>query len=242
MIHSCWFQVIICICSCYLTAGTSLRWQAPSARRGDFNGTCRAVYNRGIQKTAFLDDIPFLFARLGIEANIGPRAISQYGSVPKTQHHRVSVELCDPDGIYCAEILGMENEFILTKNLERRILPIRKANMNDKIAEGPHAVFKNEDLRTRGEDFYWAAASWRLEHNLADIRDLSSACQLSVQEVFGIRGKLLCKVTIIPSDILKLNVQISWKKYITASHWSKNSLEKKVRTRRVWGNITKIHV
>ena len=104
--------------------------------------------------------------------------------MPKTQHHRVSVELCDPDGIYCAEVLGMENEFILTKNLERRILPIRKANMNDKIAEGPHAVFKNEDLRTRGGDFYWAAASCRLEQNLADIRDLSSACQLSVQKVW----------------------------------------------------------
>lgn len=123
-------------------------------------------------------------ARLGREEGIGPKAISQFDSAPKSAHNKVSVEMLDHGTEYRKDILAMPDAFTLTDRLKFRILAIQKCNVLDKLAEGPHAEFKHIALHGRRGTFAWAAASSKLTQNLDQDVHLADALDIPVDEVW----------------------------------------------------------
>ena len=148
-------------------------------------GMCRAVFSRGVQKTSCMDETPLLFARLGLEKGVGPRAIAQYDSAPREKHNKVSIELCaDEEGSFRVDILAMPDDFAMCPRLKLRNEATPKLHSLDKVAEGPHATFKSESERARGSNFPWVAAPVRVDQHLQDIRELCDIVDVSVQHVW----------------------------------------------------------
>ena len=150
----------------------------------NLQGMCGSVYSRGMQKHAFLDEVPYIFARLGFETGINKRAIAQFDSAPRSKHNKVSIQLCDRDTENRRMLVEMDDDLEVPAGLQHRILAIQKGNLLDKIAEGPHAIFKSESDRARGSQFPWVAASVRLKQNLADVRELCEIMDVDVQLVW----------------------------------------------------------
>ena len=147
-------------------------------------GMVKAVYSRGKQKTVFLDEVPYILARLGREVGIGPKAILQYDAVPVSRHIKISIELLDSESVHREEIASSKDELKLSAPLRDRILAIQKTNMNDKLAEGPHSVFSKEADRARAADFPWVSSTCRLAQNLVDVRKIPELLNVPLQTVW----------------------------------------------------------
>ena len=102
---------------------------------------CRGVHRRAKQRTSFIDEIPFIFARLGRDPEIPTLAIQQFDSVPEAQHNKVSIEVCGKDSELRADLLAMPDPYTLTLSLESVRDRVSHMSFLDKIAEGPHAIF-----------------------------------------------------------------------------------------------------
>ena len=145
-------------------------------------GCVRSVFARSKLKIQFLDDLPYVLARLGVERGIGPKAIQQYDSASRQHHNKTSIEVCDPDSPLRAEIVNMVDDFTLSPILKQTIERIQKTNINDKYGEGPHAMFKPIQLAAHRSSFPWVASTVRLDQNLKDAHELPLAIGCSWQE------------------------------------------------------------
>lgn len=149
-----------------------------------FDGLCgmvRGVYSRGQQKSICFDDIPLLFARAGGEAGVNLRCVVQFDSAPVAKHDKASVEIVTQ---FRNDLLEMGNTLVMSARLSHRLEGVKCGNLDDKIAEGPHATFKHEHDRARGSHFAWAASSVRLQQNLSDIRELADIVDVPIQELW----------------------------------------------------------
>jgi hypothetical protein len=75
---------------------TVATWQLTPAFFVQVQAMVRSMVGRGYQKFQFLDELPYIIARLGVEAGIRDRLISKYDSRPKAQHDKTSIEFLDP--------------------------------------------------------------------------------------------------------------------------------------------------
>ena len=149
-------------------------------------GMVRAVFSRGSQKVLFLDEIPYLISRIGIEPDAGRRCVAQYDSTPKHLHDKVSIEVLDQEAPTRQLIDSLPPYLpqLLEDDLRDVVQRIRDANLLDKLAEGPHSVFRKIDIATRGSKFPWKSATMRLTQNLEDVDTLPSTCDLNLQKAW----------------------------------------------------------
>ena len=61
-------------------------------------GATRLLYRRGMDKADHYQRIPYLFARIDIP-EIAGIALDQYDGAPKSSHNRVSIDVCDEEGM-----------------------------------------------------------------------------------------------------------------------------------------------
>ena len=138
-------------------------------------GMVRLVFARGRQKMQPFDELPFILARIGVEPDIPYRCIAKYDARPKAMHDKVSIEFCDHESRLRPEILALKDDDLEVPKDGLLYFPLRRVkagNLLDKLAEGPHSVFKKLGLHSRGSGFAWQAASMRLEKNLDDAEEL----------------------------------------------------------------------
>ena len=140
----------------------------------------RATATRALQQIAFLDCVPYLFARLGYEAGIRPRLYAQYAQ-PGT-HQRRTESIMDPDGELRPAIDAMRDDFDLSnEHLNQAVTEIRDMPMNDEVNEKPHATFSNIHSHAPAASFAWKASTCRLDQNLGDVYSLSAAADQDLQ-------------------------------------------------------------
>ncbi len=117
---------------------------------------CRGVHRRSKQISSFMKH-RFFSARLGRDPEIPTLAIQQFDSVPEAQHNRVSIEVCGKDSELRADLLAMPDPYTRTLSLESVRDRVSHMSFLDKIAEGPHAIFKKVALHSRSSLFSWQA-------------------------------------------------------------------------------------
>jgi hypothetical protein len=136
-------------------------------------GMVRGTHRRGSQKIVFLDEIPFLFGRLGHEPGIARRGIDQFDSTTPDKHNKVSIEIFAKDSEYRDELLAIEDSATtFSEPLTMVRNRISHLSFLDKTAEGPHSIFKKVALHARGSTFEWQSSTVRMKQNLTDTVDL----------------------------------------------------------------------
>ena len=144
-------------------------------------GCARAAHHLATLKTAWVDKIPYLFARLR-EPGVKAMCLDQWHAVPMMYHHRFSVAMMQPGGILRADFDRFPDDG-LSHALEEAIEGVATIPMDDSVAEGPHAKVEAVSLasRRRGTWEEWTAASMRLDQNLEDIDTLVPAVGADLQ-------------------------------------------------------------
>jgi hypothetical protein len=166
----------------------------------------RSVFHRGGLKIQYLDEIPMLISRIGLEKGAGRRCVAQYDSAPAHLHDKTSVEFLDPASPRRAEILSYEDDDVeMAVLLDTGIRRIRRNSLLDKICEGPHSTFKRVQLHARGSNFPWQASSMRLDQNLLDAQTIPQEIGVSLQQTWD-QYK-----TVIKPNVTSVGVRVSHK-------------------------------
>ena len=147
---------------------------------------CRAVFQRASQKILFLDEIPYLISRIGLEPDAGRRCIAQYDSAPKSKHDVISIDTLDSSSPLrgMIEALAPKLPQKLEPPLNAVVLRIRMGNLLDKLAEGPHSIFRRIGMHSRRSEFPWQSATMRLKQNLEDVEWIPKACSVDLQQLW----------------------------------------------------------
>ena len=159
---------------------TETTWGGSRAFLVSLQAMVRAVFSRSHQKIAFLDRIPLLIGRLG-EPGVRKRILDQYAEQPKENHNKVSIEVLEPGSEGRRDIEAMPDDTTLSDFLAHVRQRLRFLSFLDKVAEGPHAVFKKVHLHARGSTFQWQAATLRLKQHLKDFEDLCPLANVTLQ-------------------------------------------------------------
>ena len=155
-------------------------------------GMINMVVGTGRRKTQFLDEIPYLLARLG-EEGVKQRVLQQWNQVPPAGHHDIA----------CFEFLGATSQLrplidalpdgacVLPPLLHEAVMSLRYIPFNDKIAEGPHAIAQKIGIRSRAMKWPWLAGTMRLDQNLKQLRNLSQASRSTLQRKWNTYSSVL---------------------------------------------------
>jgi len=127
----------------------------------------RRLFVTGMELIAYLDELPWLLARLRQEG-VAARCLVKWALTPRDQHHVTSKEFLDP-----LDASGLEEDVRLladgqgiTPKLDEAITGLENCPMDDIIGEGPHAKAKGIIQHAAGGSFEWCASTCRLDPNL----------------------------------------------------------------------------
>jgi len=145
-------------------------------------GVVRQVCVLAKRKIAFLDQIPYLFARLD-EPHVAARCLAQWDAIADArQHHRVSAEMLAPGSHWRPQVEAIQPDASgISPALRQEIRGFQCVPMDDTVAEAPHAAAARIQKAARGCSWPWLASTMRLEQNIADARQLPAACNASLQ-------------------------------------------------------------
>ena len=216
----------------YEKAMSQLRWGLEQANNWEFGfftdnalltqcqGCVRAVYSAGVAKFRFLDEIPYLCARLR-QPGIAKRCVDQWHASPAAAHHRVSHEFLSEASVFRKHIDEIdEHGGSIAPPLDAQIRSLSLIPLDDSVAEGPHARAKKIKDHSKRSTWAWAAASMRLAQNLEDARTILAAVGLDVTDVWR------CHKAVLKSELARFPfapMRISDKKFVErlyrVAHW-----------------------
>ena len=94
------------------------------------------------KKIKYLDTVPWLLTRL-LSPGIRERALNQYASKRKEQHHPISVMFLDESGELYPHVMALDADGCnASPQLEKAVARLNSISVNDTRNEGPHAQFK----------------------------------------------------------------------------------------------------
>lgn len=151
---------------------TAGRWQNSlgTTRSCGENRECqgRFVCASAADKFTFPGKVPYLLARL-LEDGVKAMCIQEFGSIPATNHHRVTKWCLDVD--YTSNIRAdldqlQDGGARMSERLRSDIVCLRWAHTEDCICKGPHAQAKRVKNPTSGAKWSWIAVSIHLQQTL----------------------------------------------------------------------------
>ena len=147
-------------------------------------GMSSAVYARGLDKLDWIQRIPYAISRIGLIQCAREYCINQFALLPLAEHNRVAIEFLAPGSRNLALIQGMPDDFQVPGELTLPLESLQKANMDDSLAEKPHAELSRESHRCRAARHAWSASTVRLAHNLEDCYSINALTGVSLQQTF----------------------------------------------------------
>jgi hypothetical protein len=141
----------------------------------------RFVFALAMEKLAFLNMVPWLFARLD-QPGVKALCIQQYNSVPESSHANITIDMMKPSGDLRADIDNIDEQ---GQGSSRAVLAImdefKEYPMDDTVGEGPHSIAKRQMDHCHRSKWPWVAASCRAPQNLDDIDFLLPAVEADIQ-------------------------------------------------------------
>jgi len=133
-------------------------------------GTVRKSYLLGLEKSHFLNLVPWLFARIE-EEGVKLEIETQWSSTAPENHHEVTREIMTEGSMMrlCFDNWDVGEE--MPPMLASIILSIRRIPHDDMRNEGPHATMTRIQAHSTGSGWAWQASTHRLDQNLADYDD-----------------------------------------------------------------------
>jgi hypothetical protein len=158
-----------------------LSWTSSAKFGNDANflrtaqGCVRATYALGRKKIAFVDRIPFLFARLD-EPGISQRCRDQWAEAIPEHHDLVSAEFLSPTSSWFSALCAIRPDgHIPSQALQNEVNEFKLCPMDDTAGERPHAVANHHVSHNRSSSWGWIASTCRLEQNFTDLDLLADA-------------------------------------------------------------------
>ena len=136
-----------------------------------------------MQKLAYLDVIPYLFARLDTPG-VRDRCIAQWNAAPQEHHHeesRLWMDEASPLGLRPLVDAVDDHGGNVDPVLQEEVDSLCNIPMDDCTAEGPHARSKRLWCHCPTQTFAWHASSARLQQNLSDLRQLPQSVGRDLQ-------------------------------------------------------------
>ena len=135
----------------------------------------RGTWMLSCEKIQFLDELPYLLARLH-QPGVRDECLRQWEEVSPDAQDSVSAEFLQESSPLRNDILSMGSDGSgMTERLRQAFDSIRQVPIDDTPGESPHAQMKHISARTRAAHWPWYASSARLQQNLDDFGSLLPA-------------------------------------------------------------------
>ena len=143
----------------------------------------RAVFVSGMDAIEYLNDLPWLLARLR-QPGIVTRVLDRWHETPREDHHPTSNKFCDPEDIegLAADLHDMADDGTgITPALDKELSKIENIPCDDIAGEGPHAKASRVIHHSVAGGFEWCASTCRLNANLENGPKWCTACNRDMQ-------------------------------------------------------------
>ena len=161
-------------------------WQA-------LQGMVRATVRMSFQRFIWLERLPYVLCRLD-RPGVRDLCITLWDATPPEHRDRASAEVLHPLATLRPDLEAMAPD---GTGMSRRLLDFVKGMqgipMDDSISEGPHARAKKIKDHSKACSWPWLASSLRVSQNLEDVREMVSALDLDLKDVWC-RHKTVVKV------------------------------------------------
>ena len=137
----------------------------------------KGTWHAGMEKLAFLNDIPYLLCRLD-QDGVRDRCLEQYDAGGRLAGDPVSDEFLADGSSMRQHVIDMSADGTgMHPELARAVASLQMIPIDDVAGEAPHARMKHVSSRTRAATWGWQASTDRLRQNCRDLEQLLPVLQ-----------------------------------------------------------------